>query len=294
MTARNPSATAVPDPTEGGVTTMSEEHYFKFREFFYRKTGVYFEDGKRYFVDRRLLERVNATASSSFNDYFLRLRLDESGRELQALVNALMVNETYFFREEYQLECLVNSMLNEIVARKRRGAPIRIWSVPCSSGEEPYSLAIYLLEHWPPVDRYDIELFASDIDTESVLQAGRGIYEPRSLQHLPTALRDKYFTPHGEGSYRIGEALRESVEFSVVNLMDPQQTRNFREMDVIFCRNMLIYFDDVSRRRVAEVFFDALAPGGFICLGHSESMSRISPLFQVRRFADAIVYQRPL
>jgi chemotaxis protein methyltransferase CheR len=271
--------------------TISEDDFQKFREFFYRKTGIQFDGSKRYFVDKRLVERIEATDSGSFRSYFVMLRFEASGNELQTLVNLMTVNETYFFREEYQFQCLVNSILAEITQRKTDDAPIRIWSVPSSTGEEPYSIAIYLLEHWPGIDKWDVEIISSDIDTEVLSRARRGQFSPRSVQHLPAHLLEKYFRPKGDG-FRMNDELRQAVEFTRVNLMDPADVRAYREFDVVFCRNLLIYFDDLSRRQTAETFFDALKPGGFLCLGHSESMSRISSLFRVRKFPEAIVYQK--
>lgn len=274
-------------------SVISDEDFQKFREFFYRKTGMLFEDSKRYFVDKRLLERMAATANESFRNYFTMLRFQASGAELQTLINAMTVNETYFFREEYQFHCLVDSILPELVARRSSSRPIRIWSVPSSSGEEPYGIAIYLLEHWPLLEQWDVEIISSDIDTQVLEQARKGLYASRAIQHLPTNLLKKYF--HRAGShYQISQSLREAVEFTRVNVHDAADMRGHRQFDVIFCRNLLIYFDDLSRKKTAESFFDALNPGGFICLGHSESMSRISSLFQIRRFPEAIVYQKPL
>lgn len=275
---------------------ISNEEFLKFREFFYRKTGIYFDDSKRYFVDKRLVERCQLTGSSNFRNYFNLLRFQASGEELQALTNSMTVNETYFFREEYQFKCLVNSILPEIVARKRaRGdhSTIRIWSIPSSSGEEPYSIAIYLLEYWPGLALWDVEIISSDIDTNILKKATKGLYSARSVGQLPDLLLRKYFRSVGD-EYQISEELRSSVEFTRVNLNEMTSARHYRDFDVVFCRNLLIYFDDTSRRRAAEVFFDALQPGGFICLGHSESMSRISPLFKVKKFPEALVYQKPL
>jgi chemotaxis protein methyltransferase CheR len=273
-------------------TTISDDEFQKFREFFYRKTGILFEDTKRYFVDKRLLERMELTASENFRSYFTMLRFQTSGEELQALINVMTVNETYFFREEYQFQCLVNSMLEEIVARRTTNTPIRIWSVPSSSGEEPYSIAIYLLEYWPHLNNWDIEIISSDIDTQILSQARRGRYTPRAIQHLPASILKKYFRRDGE-YYQIENELRDAVEFTRVNVSDATDMRLHRQFDVIFCRNLLIYFDDLSRKQTAESFYDALNPGGFVCLGHSESMSRISALFRVRKFPEAIVYQKP-
>jgi chemotaxis protein methyltransferase CheR len=273
---------------------IAQEDFQKFREFFYRKTGILFEDNKRYFVDKRLIERMLATGSESFRSYFTMLRFQTSNEELQALTNAMTVNETYFFREAYQFDCMVNSLLDEVVAQKKPGQPVRIWSLPCSTGEEPYSIVIYLLEHWAKLDRYDVEILASDIDTEVLKAAARGVFSPRSVQHLPAAFLKKYFNHLPTGNYKIDPDLSGSIDFSRVNLLDPADTRRFRDIDVVFCRNLLIYFDDTSRRAAAETFYNAMSPGGFICLGHSESMSRISDLYRVRKFKDAIVYQKPV
>lgn len=272
---------------------ISDEDFQKFREFFYRKTGMLFEDGKRYFVDKRLLERMAATDNETFRGYFTLLRFQASGAELQALINLMTVNETYFFREEYQFQCLVGSMLAEIVAQRKSNKPIRIWSVPSSSGEEPYGIAIYLLEHWPLLRQWDVEIISSDIDTQILKQAKQGLYTERAVQHLPEPLLRKYFRRVG-AQYQVRQTLREAVEFTQANVSDSNDMRSHRHFDVIFCRNLLIYFDDLSRKKTAESFYDALNPGGFICLGHSEAMSRISPLFQIRRFPEAIVYQKPL
>jgi chemotaxis protein methyltransferase CheR len=275
------------------AASISELDFEKFREFFYRKTGIQFEPSKRYFVDKRLVERIEHTGSGSFRSYFTRLRFEASGEELQQLTNLMTVNETYFFREEYQFQCLVASLLPDIVARKRDRKAIRIWAIPSSSGEEPYSIALYLLEHWAGIADWDVEIISSDIDTKILEQARRGLYSQRSVQHLPPRILAKYFAKAGAG-YQICDDLRSAVQFTRVNLSERAETRAYRNFDVIFCRNLLIYFDDVSRKAAAETFYDALQPGGFICLGHSESMSRVSSLYKVRKFPEAIVYQKPM
>ena len=279
---------------------ISDVDFQKFAEFFHRKTGIHFEPSKRYFVDKRLVERIQATGAENFRAWFVALRFGTDGAELQQLVNVMTVNETYFFRESYQFDCMVNHMLGEVAARKRPGGRIRIWSIPSSTGEEPYSIAIYLLERWALIEKYEVEILSSDIDTQVLQAAQRGIYSARSVAQLPQPYLKKYFTPCGKsesesgGEWRISRELVESVAFSHINLTDPADTRRFRDIDIVFCRNLLIYFDDLSRRVAAEAMFDTMAPGGFICLGHSESMSRMSSLFTMRRFPDAMVYQRPL
>ncbi|MEN3276530.1 MAG: chemotaxis protein methyltransferase CheR [Massilia sp.] len=273
--------------------TISADDFQRFREYFYRKTGIHFEPSKRYFVDKRLCDRIAATGSSSFRDYFAMLRFEASGREWQALVNEMTVNETYFMREDYQFDCLVNEMLPELVAKKRAGDPLRIWVMPSSSGEEAYTIAMFLLERWPQLADWDVEIVSSDIDTRILAQAQAGLYSARAVQLLPAAWLQKYFTRE-QGSYRICQMLRDAVAFTRVNLNEKAEVAAYRDFDVIFCRNLLIYFDDLSRRQAVEAFFDVLRPGGFIALGHSESMSRISSLFKVRKFPQAIVYQKPM
>ena len=274
------------------IPEVTEEEFRKVSDFLYRRTGMLFTEAKRYYVQRRIADRMTFLKIGSFATYFGYLRVDVDG-EVEKFINAFTVNETYFYREEHQLRCLSTDLLNERVRAKKRGEALRLWSVPCATGEEPYSIAMWLLENWPQVDVQDIEIVGSDIDTECVEAARQGEFGQRALMRLSPALVEKYFEPIGKERWRIVPDLRQSVQFTAVNLMEAAQTRQHGKFDVIFCRNVLIYFDDASRRQAAENLYENLLPGGFICLGHTESMSRISPLFEVRRFADAIVYQRP-
>lgn len=271
---------------------LAEDDLVRFEDFFYQRTGIAFGRAKRYFVERRLNERIGLSGEGNLRGYLARLRYDTGEDEIQALITAMTVNETYFFRETYQFDCLVRDMLPEI-SRRRPEKPLSIWSLPCSTGEEPYSIAIWLLEHWPDVDAHTISILGSDIDARALLAAQAGEYARRSLQLMPTALRERYFQPVGPDRWRVIAALRQSVEFSRVNIVDPAQMALQGSVDVIFCRNLLIYFDDASRRRAVQGLYEALAPGGFLCLGHSETMSRISELFIARKFADGVVYQKP-
>ena len=271
---------------------LTEADLRRLCDFLYRRTGMVFTETKRYYVQRRVTERMTATHAATFAGYFANLRSDLHD-EIEQFVNAFTVNETYFYREDHQLKCLTSDLLAERVRDKNKGDAIRIWSAPCSTGEEPYSVAIWLLENWPLVDDYEIEIIGSDIDTQVLAHARAGIFGERALMRLSPYLIDKYFTQLPGERWQILQDLRDSVRFSPVNIVESAQTRPHGRFDVIFCRNVLIYFDDNSRRTAAENFYEALLPGGFICLGHTESMSRISSLFEARRFADAIVYQRP-
>ena len=212
---------------------------------------------------------------------------------MEQLINSFTVNETYFYREDHQLNCLGRSILPEVVSNRGPGDLVRLWSVPCSTGEEPYSLAIWLLENWPMVDVYNIEIVGSDIDTRALEAAMQGVFNERSTARLPPSVRSGYFEADREGNRRLIPDIRESVKFTTANLVDAASMAAQGRFDVIFCRNVLIYFDETARLTAANNLYQALNPGGFICLGHTESMARISDRFAVRRYPDAIVYQRP-
>jgi chemotaxis protein methyltransferase CheR len=272
---------------------ITEDEFRRLCEFLYRRTGMIFTETKRYYVERRVNDRMGATRSSSFASYFARLRSDLDG-EVEQFINAVTVNETYFYREDHQLRCLTRDLLARRTAVKPRGEAVRVWSLPCSTGEEPYSIAMWMLENWAEVDAWDIEIVGSDIDTRVLEAAREGYYGRRALMRLAPELIAKYFEHTGEDRWRILKDLRDSVRFSSANVMEAGETGPHGRFDVIFCRNMLIYFDDASRRLAAENLYESLLPGGYICLGHTESMSRISPLFEVCRYQDAIVYQRAM
>ena len=215
-----------------------------------------------------------------FNRISPMLRAD-ADHEIEHLINAFTVNETYFNREEHQLRCMTSDLLGDITREKKPGESIRIWSIPCSTGEEPYSIAMWLMENWSHVDSYNIEIVGSDIDTRALKAAAEGIYGERALMRLSRDVINRYFQPVANGQFQIDPGLRASIQFTRANLIDPQDMARYRDFDIVFCRNVLIYFDDSSRRIAAENLYDCLRPGGYICLGHSETMSRISPLFQV-------------
>lgn len=270
---------------------LRAEEIRRLAEFFHRRTGMIFGESKRYYIERRIADRMSATGLVTFDAYFARIQVDRS--EVEQLINAFTVNETYFYREDHQLRCLSRSLLPGIVRNRKPGDLVRIWSVPCSTGEEPYSLAIWLLENWPPVDSYHIEIVGSDIDTQALLDAKAAGYGERALQRLPPDVVERYFDPVRDGQRKLIQDLQESVKFTSANLVDAASVAAQGQFDIIFCRNVLIYFDDASRLLAVNNLHDALRPGGYICLGHTESMSRISKRFELCRFEDAIVYQRP-
>ena len=250
-----------------------------------------FGENKTYFIERRISERLRRTGLSNVAAYLSWAPTNAEERE--KLINSFTINETYFFREEHQLAALSNDILPTLVRTRQPGGLVRIWSMPCSTGEETYSIAIWLLEHWPLVDAYNIEIVGSDIDTAAIDAAKAGRFSARSLARLPAEYIESYFEEERGHRRKIIDDLRESVRFTPANLVDPSSNVGLGKFDVILCRNLLIYFDDASRQVAAANLFDCLAPGGFLCLGHSESMTRISDRFALVRLEDAIVYRRP-
>jgi chemotaxis protein methyltransferase CheR len=280
-----------PRKPDKATRTFTADEIRRLCAFLYQRTGMIFGESKRYYIERRIDERMAVTGTRSFPAYFSYI--EEHAGEVEHLINVFPVNVTYFYREEHQFQCLGRSLLPSIIETRRPGDLVRIWSVPCSTGEEPYSIAIWLLENWPLVDAYHIEIVGSDIDTRVLAEAVGGDYGERALSRLPPDVVGRYFEPIGDGQRRLIQDLRESVRFTQANLVDTASVAAQGRFDIVFCRNVLIYFDDASRLLAANNVYDALWPGGFICLGHTESMTRISKRFALRRFEDAIVYQRP-
>jgi chemotaxis protein methyltransferase CheR len=269
--------------------TLSLEQFHRLRDYIYQKTGIYFPDSKLYFVERRLIQRLEALGIQDINYYYSMLRFENNGTELQAFIEVLTVNETYFFREFNQLKCFAEEVLPELVRREKGN--LVFWSAGCSTGEEAYTLAIILSEMLGPENLARCRIIATDIDNKVLAFARKGCYAERSTRHIPTPYVRRYFEQTGT-ELRVGEQLRQLVEFRQLNLMDSKTMRQVQDVDVIFCRNVLIYFDDQSRRQVALDFFQSIKPGGYIFLGHSESMSRITSIFQLCKFQHSIIYQK--
>lgn len=271
------------------------EYFIKLRNLIYERTGISYEENKIYYVKKRLQQRMQAGGFEDIEEYLKYLKLfDGSGREFQELINLLTVNETYFFREFNQLELFAEACLEEVVQHKRSGgaSAIKVLCAGCSTGEEAYTLAIIIREMLDDFKRWNVLIKAIDIDENVLARARRGIYDKRSVKDVPPAYLRRYFNQPEPGQYMIRTEAKELVLFEHVNLMDRRALRSEEGYDFVFCRNVLIYFDEASRKQVVDRFYGLLNPGGFIFLGHSESLSRISSAFKIRRINDQLVYQR--
>lgn len=274
---------------------LSVHDFISFRDYFYQRSGIYFESKKIYFVKKRLVSRFSACRVESCEDYLAKLRYrDRDGTEFQALINSLTTNETYFFREFDQLAAFGEHCLVEVVERKEENGDrgLRVWSAGCSTGEEPYTLAIIIREILEDLSFWNVKVYGTDIDTTVLQRAENGHYSKRSVKDVPDEYLAKYFTCKS-GEFFVKPALKQMITLRQVNLIDRASMFRMRRMDFIFCRNVLIYFDEKSRKEVVGWFYDALMPGGYIFLGHSESLSRITTAFKVKKMGGMIVYQKP-
>lgn len=274
--------------------TLAPELYLRFTDLIYKKTGIWFEPNKQYFVERRLHERLEALRLDSFREYYHTLKFANDDFELQRLVNLITINETYFFRDFPQLQGFAEGVLPVIIDRKAEegSKKIKIWSAGCSTGEEPYTLAIILLEMLPDPTEWQIEISATDINTRVLDFARKGVYSSRSVKDVPPEYLARYFTKR-QDNYLLSSKVRNMVDFGLLNLVDTKNIEQYTDYDVIFCRNVLIYFSPESRKRVVEGYYQALTRGGYVYLGHSESVGRITDIFRMKRLDSQLVYYKP-
>jgi len=261
------------------------------RDQIYRRTGMWFSDTSKYLLQKRLSPRARELNFESFQKYFYFLQYDPRAEaEFDQIYDLVTTNETYFFREPAQLAAFADEIVPEILERKSV-KKIRIWSAGCSSGEEPYSIAM-LLNEAGYYDRAAFEIFASDINQQVLAKARRGHYRESAFRATDGPLRDKYFTRNEDGSWHIHDDIRNRVSFGRLNLYDEPRVSLLGHLDVIFCRNVIIYFDDQSKKVVVSNFFNRLTDAGYLLLGHSESLISLSTQFKLRHLKNDMVYQK--
>jgi len=267
--------------------------YTKICEMVYKYSGIRFDERKVDFVFCRLDERIECTGAAGLKDYYQTLRFDFAGLEIHKLVEILTTNETYFFREYPQLQSFAEFVLPEVLAlkRKKNDRWINIWSAGCSTGEEPYTLAIILREMIEDFSSWKISIIATDINQTVLKTAKRGIYKSRSVKDVPTEYLNKYFESREDG-FHLSPVIKNMVNFQEVNLVDSAAISKLSGQNFIFCRNVIIYFDENVNKTLLEKFYDILDPGGYIFLGHSESVGRITSAFKLLHQGNMLVYQK--
>ncbi len=271
---------------------MSAEEFRLLSELVYGHCGIVFREDMRYLLERRLGDRLRAVGAPDFTAYYRLLRFGTGRKaELEAAVDALTTNETYFFRDENQLRAFSKELLPRLAAalpRKR----LRIWSAGCSTGEEPYTLAMLVRESGLFQD-WSVEIFGSDISKRVLAQARKGVYAATAFRQTPPAVLARWFRPEG-GRHAVSDELRSMVTFGHVNLLDEAMLNVVGRMDVIFCRNVMIYFDLAARKRVLSHLHARLNEGGYLLLGHSESLINVTADFELVHLEHDLVYRKPV
>jgi len=261
------------------------------RDAIYKRTGMWFADNSKYLLQKRLSPRAQELNFDSFQKYFYFLQYDpRADTEYDQIYDLVTTNETYFFREPAQLAAFTEEIVPDILTRKGV-KKIRIWSAGCSSGEEPYSIAMLLREAgW--YDKATFEIFASDINQTVLAKARRGQYRENAFRATDPALRERYFTKEADNSWKISDDIRNRISFGRLNLYDEPRVSLLGHLDVVFCRNVIIYFDDASKKVVVANFYNRLVEGGYLLLGHSESLISLSTQFKLRHLKNDMVYQK--
>ncbi len=272
-----------------GPIELTDTQFDQIRDMVRQQCGIHLHDGKKQLVKGRLAKRLRELHLESFRQYIEHLGRDGTGGELVAMLDAISTNQTSFFREAPHFDMLRDAVLPRLAAGSSRR--MRVWSAGCSSGEEPYSIAITLREALEDASSWDIRILATDISTRVLATARRGEYGADRLSSVPPIWRSRWFGCTGSRSrrmYRVREDLRGMVTFARLNLMGPWPMSG--PFDVIFCRNVMIYFDRPTRERLVRRFSDLLAPGGTFFVGHSESLTGID---HGLRYVQPTVYRRP-
>jgi len=266
-------------------TELTDAQFQRICEIVYRFCGIHLKEGKESLVRARLMKRLRTLGITSFSEY-LRLIESPSGQdELRQMIDVMTTNKTSFFREDAHFDFLVE----QVIPRLHQPC-VRFWSAACSSGEEPYTLAMVLCEHLPNASSRDIKILATDISRPVLAKAAQGRYSEKQVEDVPASYLHKYFSVSRSTDGRIYEvhpALRSMVRFACLNLLEPWPMKG--PFQVIFCRNVMIYFDRQTQERLVNRFYELIEPGGYLMVGHSEGLSGVQHRF---RYARPAVYQR--
>ncbi|MBB5021736.1 CheR family methyltransferase [Desulfurispira natronophila] len=272
------------------VIKLTDEEYKLFRDMVYEYSGIFFQEHKKYIIENRLSRRLKQLNFTAFKDYYYYLKYDrKKDEELVELMNLLTINETYFFREPGQLKHMINTAIPQLLKTKTDRV-LRIWSAACSTGEEPYSISILIKESGVLPAGYRVEIFGTDLSMDAVNKGKSARYRKISFRSTDPRYM-KYFK--GDGTdFTVNADVRMPVKLDRGNLLLSSDTGRYRNMDIIFCRNVLIYFDKESKKRVIGNLSRSLQPQGFLYIGHSETLFGISDEFRMNNFGEGIVYTK--
>jgi chemotaxis protein methyltransferase CheR len=272
---------------------LKPDEFRLLRDLMNEQAGLHFDESAMFLFDRRLGERVLALELSTFDEYYKYLRFNVRGAaELDEAVELLTTKETYFFRQEYQLRAFSKELLPRLAQINATRRRLTVWSAGCSTGEEAYTLAI-LIHEAGIFEGWDLRIIGSDISKQNVAAARRGVYRSSSFRATSAAARRAYFLDREDGAH-VSDAIKKYCHFGQLNLLETSRAGLVGRVDVIFCRNVLIYFDLRTRRRVIDNLYERLVPGGYLLLGHSESLLNVSTAFELVHLQEDLIYRKPL
>ncbi len=264
------------------------------RDLFAQRSGFYLRNDLKFVAERRLAARLEMLGLRDFLSYHRYLRFDpRGGEELEIAIDLLIPHETYFFREPAQLGCFVKEIVPMLEKSNASSRSLRLWSAGCASGEEPYTLSMLALDA-PGLEGWEIDVLGTDLSRKALATARHAEYGPAGLRATTPAQRARFFEPAEQGRLRVLPRYRAPVRFGQLNLLDAAGAALLPSLDVIFCRNVLIYFDTETRRKVIDIFFNRLRPGGLLLLGHSENLLSSGTAFELLQLEGDLVYRRPI
>ncbi len=266
---------------------LQDEIFRQLRDFIYERCGIFIPDTKKYLLENRLIKRIKDRGLKGFDDYLYFVMNGRCNNELAMLFDSITTNETFFFREPQQLDVLINEVAGR-VAEQNKTKTIKIWSAACSTGEEPYTIAMMFKER---LSSLKAEMLASDISSKALESANKAVYTSYSVRNIPENYLKKYFNNNGQ-SFVLGNVIKNYVQFKNINLIDEKGMKNIKGMDVVFCRNVLIYFDEKAKQKVVSNLYDSIKPGGFLFIGTAESLHNVTRAFMPVVINNVVVYQK--
>jgi chemotaxis protein methyltransferase CheR len=273
-----------------GAAVLTDKQLLRFRDFIYENLGLWFGDSKLPVLQNRLRIRMGKLGVDA-DKYYALIRSEDDRAEIEKLINVITTNETYFYRCESQMdsfrEIILPRMVEEKIAAGNRS--LKIWSAGCSTGEEPYTLAMCIFETIPFHSIWDILIYATDLSTDVLNRALEGKYNKRAIERMPADFLKKYFDLRENGLYYVNNAIKKVVDFEYSNLVDAYYDTDY---DIIFCRNVLIYFRDETKKMILNKFYDALKPGGYMFLGPTEMVRGLVDGFKLISLKDSVVFQK--
>ena len=277
----------------GKELKITDQEFSNLRDFIYEQCGIYIADNRKYLLENRLGNRLKHLNLRNFDEYYNYLKYDAGkAPEMKRLFEVITTNETSFYRNPPQLQVFQEKVLTEVIKSCGSQKRLRIWSAGCSTGEEPYTISMIIHEMLKAqVADWDIRITANDLSERVLESARQGVYNDYTLRSTPPEIAKRYFDMN-DGTNKVRSEVKKLVSFGQINLKDKAQLKRVERSQIVFCRNVIIYFDDAMKKQVINAFYDNLVPGGFLIIGHSESLHNITRAFKPIHFPGAIIYKK--